>query len=248
MKGAVKIIGVVDRMIELVASRVPSEEGVICRDRNDALLVAAYGRCWRCLRAIRLLAERENADDAYILARSLAETTLRALWLAAPTDPTEREQRFQRLARAWFHEQATHAEKQIGFGFDVDVEPERLRENVDMLIASGVPGAPVLETIADEVGLPEVYARICRPTSHVVHYSLGAALDGFIDLPSAMGGGVALELPQLEGAEEALTLAAITYGAFLEKCESVIRHGVTEDVKRMLTEHFDEYASDTSAS
>jgi hypothetical protein len=62
-----------------------------------------------------------------------------------------------------------------------------------------------------------------------VHYSTGSALDGFVEYPDRVTGGgrIALKRPDADRAEEALTLAAITYGEFLERSESVIKHGVT---------------------
>jgi hypothetical protein len=49
---------------------------------------------------------------------------------------------------------------------------------------------------------------------------------------------VPLKNPDGERAEEALALAAITYGEFLERCEPIIRHGVSEWAQREMADYF----------
>src|SRR5947208_3188811 len=75
-------LGIADRIIELVRASAPGDDGVETSDRNDRLLVAAYGRAFRCLVSIRDLAahgeligpvvlekpESEKADDVLIRA------------------------------------------------------------------------------------------------------------------------------------------------------------------------------------
>ena len=93
--------------------------------------------------------------------------------------------------------------------------------------------------IAECLGLELFYHRVYRPASDAAHLSVGSMLDGFIELPGADSHGkVSLELPQPDGAQEALELAAITYGAFLERAEPVVHHGVADEVKRLLSEYF----------
>jgi hypothetical protein len=75
-----------------------------------------------------------------------------------------------------------------------------------------------------------------------VHYSIGSALHGFLEDPDpVLGGGrvpVPLKNPDGERAEEVLALAAITYGEFLERCEPIIRHGVSEWAQREMADYF----------
>ena len=89
------------------------------------------------------------------------------------------------------------------------------------------------------------YARVYRVASDVVHYSIGSALGGFIEYPRLLegGGGVTLKKPDAERAEEALGLAAITYGEFLARCEPVIRHGVTPLARRVFVEYLNVQAT-----
>jgi hypothetical protein len=65
----------------------------------------------------------------------------------------------------------------------------------------------------------------------------GSALDGFAERPGELGGGrVELRLVDADRAEEALQLALITYGEFLERTEPLIGHGVTQEARRLLVE------------
>jgi hypothetical protein len=75
-----------------------------------------------------------------------------------------------------------------------------------------------------------------------VHYSIGSALHGFLEQPDPVigGGRVPLKNPDGERAEEALALAAITYGEFLERSEPTIRHGVSEPAQRLVDSYFKE--------
>jgi hypothetical protein len=47
-----------------------------------------------------------------------------------------------------------------------------------------------------------------------------------------------------EGAVEALALAAIVYGEFLERCKPVIPHGVTATARRELVNYLNETSQD----
>ena len=58
--------------------------------------------------------------------------------------------------------------------------------------------------------------------------------------PESGGGGVLLKSPDGERAEEALALARIAYGEFLERCEPIIRHGVSEAAQRDMADYFED--------
>jgi hypothetical protein len=100
-----------------------------------------------------------------------------------------------------------------------------------------VPPLPSDRELLDTLGLGTFYARVYKLASEVVHYSIGSALDGFLvegfpDRLTGSGGRVALDIRDDDRAEEALALAAIIYGEFLERCEALIPHGVTAAVRR----------------
>jgi hypothetical protein len=64
--GLERICAAVDVILKEVEN-APTKRGAVERDVNDAFLRAAYGRAYRCLRSIRELACRGEADDAMIL-------------------------------------------------------------------------------------------------------------------------------------------------------------------------------------
>jgi hypothetical protein len=102
-----------------------------------------------------------------------------------------------------------------------------------------VPRLPPDRQLLEALGLKAYYARVYRLASDVTHYSIGSALDGFVEYPHRhLGGGhVALKRPDADRAEEALALAAITYGEFLERSEPIMRHGVTPLARRLYVEY-----------
>jgi hypothetical protein len=113
------------------------------------------------------------------------------------------------------------------------VESAKPREGEDSPSVQPLPSDRVL---LKRLGLAVYYARVYRPGSDVIHYSIGSATYGFVEFPEPeIGGGrVALKHPDAERAEEALALAAITYGEFLERCDPVVRHGVTLEARQHL--------------
>src|SRR6266508_4109128 len=59
----------------------PQENRPNVNDWNDEFLVAAFARAFRCLRSVREIACRGEADDAAVLTRALIALTLRYLWI-----------------------------------------------------------------------------------------------------------------------------------------------------------------------
>src|SRR5436190_1853727 len=94
-----QICRAVDAILEAIESAPLADPGPTVRDVNDAFLCAAYGRVYRCVRSIRELAGRGEADDAIVLLRHLVSIVGASIWLAAPTDPAERPSRFHRARR-----------------------------------------------------------------------------------------------------------------------------------------------------
>lgn len=236
---------IADQVIEWVEATVPGESGVGTQDRNDRLLVAAYGRAYRCFVSIRELAGRGEADDAAVLTRTLFSITLQSLYLIATDDPTERQRRFRRAGRTYFENVAKIAREEVAAGVEPEVEAERAEANVARLKEEGVPPMPSEYDIARELDITNFYTRVYRPGSNVAHYSIGSALDGFAELThSELIGSVALQRPDFAKAEEVLIRAVLTYGVFLEKSEDVMGHGLTERLRPMLVEYFKEGETD----
>jgi Family of unknown function (DUF5677) len=229
-------------MLEAVEKATTTSPGPAPRDLNDAFLGAAYGRAYRCMRSIRELACRGEADDALILTRSLLLIVARALYLVEPEDPAERERRFASARRSWAREALHTLDDLAATGFEPADDREPLAHIEEAEKARGVPFLPKDRQLLTDLGLSAYYARVYRLASETVHYSLGSALHGFAEYPDPVsgGGGVLLKNPDGERAEDALALAAITYGEFLERCEPIIRHGVSEPAHRAMAEYFED--------
>lgn len=233
-------LSVADRLLEWAAASLPAPPGVAVRDHNDALLCAAYGRAYRCFASIRDLARppRCEADDAWILARALLSIVLRSIWLVQPDNVNERETRRRQAMLKYFMERKKLAREEQAAGVDVgDLTPDRYQRAIDELLAQGVALPPNDHDLAVDLELAAFYTRVYRPGSDTSHYSIGAALDGFLELTSMPGvGPVALEKPDEERATEALAVAAITYGAFLHLSEPVIGHGLGRKARDLLAD------------
>jgi hypothetical protein len=221
----------VDVILEAVENAPTGTPGTPVRDANDTLLCAAYGRAYRCLRSIRELAGRGEADDALVLTRALVSLVARSLWLASPDDPAERKVRLDRARRSWAEEAVKTARDLRSVGFEPEGE-ERAQALLDQLEQVGVACLPDDRSLLVALNLEAFYPRVHRRASDVTHFSLGAALEGFLERPdqaTGTGGVVSLRLPDPTRAYEALYLAVVTFGAFLERSEQVIGHGLTEN-------------------
>jgi hypothetical protein len=242
----------VDRVLELVPQALKESEGPVIRDWNDRVLVEAFTRAYRCLRSVRELAGRDEADDAYVLTRALVSLTLQYLWLVSVEDEDERRDRFRRLHLKWAKERATLGEELFDLGYmpadveraeDLRAEVAKFRARADELEREGVRRMPTEKDMAlslDRDLKPEmprffelVYARIYRTTSHVAHFGLGAALAG---LEPDNPGALALNRTDAAGAADALGLALVTYAALLDISEPIIRHDLTEAVAELVQE------------
>jgi hypothetical protein len=234
--GLDRICAAVDVILDAVHA-APTELAERERDVNDAFLRAAYGRAFRCVRSIRELAGRGEADDAMILTRALLSIVARSLYLAAPDEAAEREHRFDSARRSWAEQALSALDALSATGFDPADDRERIARIASQTAERGVPRLPDDRGLLDALGLGQFYARVYKLASDVLHYSIGAALDGFLvdglpDRATGTGGRIALDLRDDERAEEALALAAIIYGEFLERCEVLIPHGVTALARR----------------
>jgi Family of unknown function (DUF5677) len=234
--GLERIVAAVDVILNEVEG-APTELAEPERDVNDAFLRVAYGRAYPCLRSIRELAGRGEADDAMILVRSLLSIVARSLYLVAPEEATERERRFDSARRSWAEQALSALDALTAAGFEPADDRDRIARIATATKERGVPTLPNDRELLDALGLGAFYARVYKLASDVAHYSIGSALDGFLvdGLPDRLSGGggrVALDIRDDKRAEEALALAAIIYGEFLERCEALIPHGVTAAVRR----------------
>ena len=186
-----RLLELADQVLDLTLTRLPEATPEI-RDWNDHLLAEAVGRGYRCLRSIRTLAAAGEGEDAAVLTRALVALTLRYLWLAAPNDTAEREDRFRRLIRLWARERATVIEELNDLDvLEDDTAAQAFRAKADELRVEGVRRVPHDDVIArrlDHDVQPEpprffelVYALIYRTTSEVAHYGLGTALAGYME-------------------------------------------------------------------
>src|SRR6266545_2185939 len=106
-----QICDTVDQVLELVRREWrPQENRPNVNDWNDEFLVAAFARAFRCLRSVREIACRGEADDAAVLTRALIALTLRYLWIGrAPGE--QRRERLERLRRRAADDRATLGEE-----------------------------------------------------------------------------------------------------------------------------------------
>jgi hypothetical protein len=236
-----------DRVLALVREEWrPDERPPVVNDWNDQVLVAAVARGYRCLRSVRELACRGEADDAAVLARALVALTLRYLWVGRAEGEDERHDRLQRLRRKWATDRAVLGEELEDLGYLPQGTSAEFRDTADELRNAGVPDMLDDKSVAirlDRELEPEaarffelVYARIYRTTSEVAHYGLGALLQGYEIPPIGGPGALAIDRRDEEGAAEALGLALITFGALAGFSEPVVRHGLAERIGQIIDE------------
>lgn len=234
-------VQMVDGILDLVSTHAPAS--VTSRDRNDQFLVLAFGRATRCLRSSRdIAAIHAEADDISVLTRALTVTVLLAAWLATPDDPDERLMRGRIVELTSLRSLRTQARSMEALGMEFGALSTDFDARITELEALGAVRKSD-EAIASELGLDEVYAHVYRSTSHVAHYSLLTALQGF-DVPDTerpIDAFDGLRIRFLDGdvggAEEALVMAALVYVALLERSEPVLHHGVFESSKVLLEKH-----------
>jgi hypothetical protein len=169
-----------DQVLELVRREWrPQQNRPDVNDWNDEFLVAAFARAFRCLRSVREIACRGEADDAAVLTRALIALTLRYLWVGrAPGD--QRRERLERLRRKAAEDRATLGEELELVGHLPAGTSAEMRAVADELKDGGVKGMPDDRSIAKQLDRelhPEaphwfetLCARVYRWTSEPAHY------------------------------------------------------------------------------
>jgi Family of unknown function (DUF5677) len=234
---------VAEKLLAWVRGAAPGELGVETNDRNERLLVAAYGRAYRCFASIKELAARGEAQDAMILTRGLLSIVLRSIYLIHDDDPRERSRRFRQAGLTYAELETKYADEMKAAGLETGAE--QLRSIAEHLRAEGVKALPDDRGIAKQLELDDFYTRIYRPGSEVSHYSIGTMLDGFLELThDQIIGPVALDMPDPEKAENVLGMAALTYALFLHLSEKVIRHGLGSKARDLLAEAHSTWSDD----
>jgi hypothetical protein len=150
----------VSAILDAVEKATVGSPGPAPRDLNDSLLGAAFGRAYRCMRSIRDLACRGEADDALILTRSLLLIVARALYLIDPDDPEERSRRLASARRSWAREALHTLDDLHATGFQPADDREQIAAIEEAEKALGVRLLPRDRELLSELGLAAYYARV----------------------------------------------------------------------------------------
>jgi hypothetical protein len=113
----------------------------------------------------------------------------------------------------------------LATGFDVEDTRPGLSADLAELEERGATGLPPDESLLRMLNLRPFYARVYRPGSEHVHFSLAVAIGEMriSDLVFIERGDPAL-------ADEALRLAIMIYGTLLENSERTVGHGLHDAV------------------
>jgi hypothetical protein len=113
----------------------------------------------------------------------------------------------------------------IGTGFDVEDTREAFRADLAPLEERGVKGLPPDDTLLKKLNLQPFYARVYRPGSEHVHFSLATAIGEM-----RVGSNVVIEQGDAHLADEAMRLAIMIYGTLLEHSERTVEHGLHDQI------------------
>lgn len=223
-------LSLANAILGLVEEAAESSPGVPTRDRCDVILLAAYGRAYRCFRSMREVAARGEADDAMVLVRALLGLMLRAVYIVQADAPEERERRLaQWIGKSRRDQRAMLQElKALGYEFTDDDLRKADALVADKAWAGTLPGD---KSLAAELGLSQFYSHVYRSASDAAHYGIFTMLEGFETPPQSVtgeGASVSLDKVDRPRAADSLMLGITVYGAFLENTDSVVRHEVTD--------------------
>lgn len=199
-------------------------------DLNAKLLVISFGRAFRALQAVQLLAEAEQAT-AVVTARVLLSAVLQSLYLNASADPAERERRARTAMLVSYDEterQNAHLE-QVGIkpGEPAGTFQPRAALMEAWFAEKGLRRALTVEAdIAAHLGLGTLYATIYRDASVEIHHGLMAVLHG-VPLP---GPGEPIDIPlhhaAPDKAAQALDLSVALYAEYVVRTSAALGLGL----------------------
>ncbi len=218
-----EVVRVADAILALVKSkRVGGGPG----EDAEFVVLGTYVHAIRRLSRIRDLAVDGAGPEAFILSRSLLSMVARAIWVDRPGDALERRRRFNRWLKHDLEEEISEQVSLEKLGADVAAYLQELRDQ--LAERPDVGGLPPDGQLADALG-PAYYARIWKPGSGHVHYSLRSAVTEAQEA-ARLGAELDPERRDYALAAEALQLAILTFGLFVEQTEGTLRHRLSSDV------------------
>lgn len=197
-------------------------------DSASLVMHGAYLRAWRRLRTIRRLVGMDVGEDAIILTRSLLSIAARAIFVDIPEESDERERRYRSYAKRHLLDRIHSIESLAAVGVEIDrevLEDDRLQ----LSSYADAPGFPNDRELLESLNLHIFYSRVYRLSSDYVHFSLGLAIDELRQGPTTF------ERNEFELAQEALVLAVLTYGLFMQLSEKSVRHGLDGAIRELVT-------------
>jgi hypothetical protein len=197
-------------------------------DTARLTLTGAYLRAWRRFTNLERVAALGAGEESVILARSLLSLVARSLWVAMPAGPGIREERWKRYAKAYLLDRIKTIEEMKAAGFEVD-EDVLKAEHAQLEPMTDAKKLPGDKDLLMALNLGAFYPRLYRLGSDYAHFSLGLAIGELQDTEE-----VHFEKDDSELADEALRLATLTYGVFLQLSDEVLAHGLGDRVRRII--------------
>jgi len=208
---------------EIIAMVEAAKVGGTHGDTSALAMYGAYIFGFRRFAAIRLLAGRGDGHEAMILTRSLLSLVARAAYVDAPLDAAERRLRFDRSEMTRLDELLKTAAALESVGFEVDDDTAAIEKHLASLTQQGVKKLPNDRQLLAEVNLAAFYARLYRPGSEHVHFSLKDAVGELRGTPE-----VSLRQGDRALADEAFHLAILTYAVLINISDKSVRHGLRD--------------------
>lgn len=227
-----------DEIAELVQAAAPSLGGGH-GDTAGLIMHSAFIKGFRRFAAIRQLAGRGDGAEAIILTRTLLSMVARAAYVDAPDDTAERKRRWERFQLTNTRDRLKMIADLKETGFEEHTDVSELQADVDELEQRGITALPNDHDLLAALKMSPFYARLYRPGSEHVHFSLNVAIDEMRDVDVVL-----LEAGDPDLADEALQLAILTYGQLLELSEKTVKHGLSERVLELLKPVFGSQDSD----
>lgn len=219
---------------EIIAVVEATEVGATRGDTSALAMYGAYVYGLRRFAAIRILAGIGDGHEAMILTRSLLSLVARAAYVDAPSDAAERKVRFERSEMTRLDELSKTAAALKSVGFEIDDDTAEVERELASLKHQGIKKLPNdRDLLLNEVNLAQFYARLYRPGSEHVHFSLSEAVGELRGKPE-----VSLRQGDVVLADEALQLAILTYAVLINVSDKSLRHGLRERIGERIREVF----------